>query len=198
MLIYFIGHTIKSKIDGSSPRLLQLDQIFPVFSYSDAIGIYLKMIETHLFTYSDNVGQVIASSWFPPTQFNRICPACIQHESVHPFNGIETRFIGRFLVTVGKTNGTMEVTAISGHDYRRGGILLMFWAKPTVIGTTPIMASKPLLRTCRNSITTKLSPFKIMFSVVPPNNSFIIAMLWATFLQINLVIFSNYPCWYPL
>ena len=67
----------------------------------------------------------------------------------------------------------------------------------TVIGTTPITLGKPLLGTYRNSITTKLSPFKVMFSVVPPNDNFIIAVLGATFLQVNLVIFSDYPRWYP-
>jgi hypothetical protein len=92
----------------------------------------------------------------------------------------------------------MEVAAISGHDYRCGGVLLMFRAKPTVIGTTPITLDKPLLGTCRNSITTKLGPFKVMFSVLPPNDNFIIAMLGAAFLQIDIAIFSNYPRRYPL
>jgi hypothetical protein len=101
------------------------------------------------------------------------------------------------LVTVGKTNGTMEITAISGHDYRRGGVLLVFWAKPTVIGTTPITLGKPLLGTCRNSVTTKLGPFKVMFSVLPPNDNFIVAVVGAAFLQIDLVIFRDYPRWYP-
>jgi len=91
----------------------------------------------------------------------------------------------------------MEVAAISGHDYRRGGVLLMFWAKTTVIGATPITLGKPLLGTYRNFITAKLGPFKVMFSVLPPNDNFIIAMLGAAFLQIDIAIFSNYPRRYP-
>jgi hypothetical protein len=92
----------------------------------------------------------------------------------------------------------MEITTISGHDYRRGGILLVFWAKPTVIGTTRGMVGKPLLGTYRDSFPSKLSPFKVVFSVLPPNDNFIVAVVGAVFLQIDIAIFSNYPRRYPL
>jgi hypothetical protein len=116
---------------------------------------------------------------------------------VHPFDAIQGRLIGGSFVAIGKTNRAMKVTPVGSHNSCGRSVLLMGRTNTTVVGTPLVMLDQPLPGTFRNSITTKLSPFKVMFSVIPPDDNFIIAMSGATFLQINFVTFSDYPCWYP-
>src|SRR3972149_11046253 len=128
------------------------------------------MIKAHLLADSNDLRQVLPDGWFSTTQFYRICPASIQHDLIHPFNAIQGRLVDRSFVAIGKTNRTMQVTPVGSHNGCGRGVLLMVRANTTVVGATPIMPGQPLLGTFRNSITTKISPFKIMFSVIPPDD----------------------------